>query len=201
MPLILLVPTIALIVGVVIGVLARPGRKLQAGAQHLAGGVIFGAVAVEIVPFMEKENHWTAILAGLAAGAGLMLLIRGLRRKEESIEAVKTRGIAGLSVGLLVAFGIDLVIDGMLVSIGVAAGDQGGLVLGVGIGVETLFLGAGLGSIRWRASSGSPWSWSHLGSTHIGWRCGWLGARGCSARVVVDSRAVVWDGRVSVAGG
>ncbi len=144
MPLILLVPTIALIVGVVIGVLARPGRKLQGGAQHLAGGVIFGAVAVEIVPFMEKENHWTAILAGLAAGAGLMLLIRGLRRKEESIEAVKTRGIAGLSVGLLVAFGIDLVIDGMLVSIGVAAGDQGGLVLGVGIGVETLFLGLAL---------------------------------------------------------
>ena len=144
MPLILLVPTLSLIVGLVIGLLVGPGQKLQAAAQHLAGGVIFGAVAVEIVPFMEKQNQWTAILAGLAVGAGLMLLIRGLRREEDSIEAAGTRGVAGLSVGLLVAFGIDLVIDGMLVSFGVAAGEEGGLVLGLGIGVETLFLGLAL---------------------------------------------------------
>jgi ZIP family zinc transporter len=44
----------------------------------------------------------------------------------------------------LVAFAIDLMIDGLLVSLGRAAGGEGGLVLGIGIGVETLFLGLAL---------------------------------------------------------
>lgn len=149
MPLILLVPAIAILVGVALGLAIGPKQRLQAAAQHLAGGVIFGAVAVEIVPVMEEQNKWTAIVAGLAVGAGLMLLIRGLRGEEgeASVESAGVRrGVAGFSIGLLVAFAIDLAIDGMLVSFGVAAGNEGGVVLGIGIGVETLFLGLALAS-------------------------------------------------------
>jgi hypothetical protein len=78
MPLIVLVPAIALVVGVVLGLLIGPGSAFKCAAQHLAGGVIFGAIAVEIVPAMEGQNDWTATLAGLIVGVGLMLLIRGL---------------------------------------------------------------------------------------------------------------------------
>lgn len=79
-----------------------------------------------------------------------MLLIRGLRGEEPEVgqaseaQNASSRGIAGFSIGLLVAFAIDLMIDGLLVSLGRAAGGEGGLVLGIGIGVETLFLGLAL---------------------------------------------------------
>lgn len=148
MPLILLIPAAALLVGVVAGLWIGPRRQLQAAAQHLAGGVIFGAVAVELVPVMEEQDEWSAILAGLAAGAGLMLLLRGLRGEEpdtgEQTQGETRRLIGGFSIGLLVAFGIDLAIDGMLVSLGVAAGHEGGVVLGIGVAIETLFLGLAL---------------------------------------------------------
>ncbi|MCH2136011.1 MAG: hypothetical protein MK101_05450 [Phycisphaerales bacterium] len=142
MPWIVFVSAGALIVGVLAGVWLSPGRRVRAGAQHLAGGVVFGAIAVELVPVMEAQAHSSAIIVGLALGAGLMLALRGLRgREDDQGRASGHSAIAGISIGFLIALAVDLVIDGLLISLGVAAGEEGGLLLGVAVAIETLFIG------------------------------------------------------------
>nr|WP_242686983.1 ZIP family metal transporter [Dermacoccus nishinomiyaensis] len=54
-------------------------------------------------------------------------------------------GSAGLlPLGLLVAVGIDLLIDGMLVGLGVTLGSTQGLILTIALTIEILFLGLSL---------------------------------------------------------
>jgi ZIP family zinc transporter len=139
MPLILLVPAIGMLVGTVLGLWIGPGRAVRCGAQHLAAGVIIGSVAVELVPAMREGNRVSAMLFGLAIGAGLMLLLRVLRAKSSNT--------SGLTMGFVLAMSIDMLIDGLLVALGVANGTEGGLILGTGIAIETLFLGLAIAAM------------------------------------------------------
>ena len=61
----------------------------------------------------------------------------GLRRVTQIIK--QPRG--GLPIGFLVAIGIDLLLDGLLVGIGFAAGSEEGLLLALAIALENFLLG------------------------------------------------------------
>ena len=72
--------------------------------------------------------------------------VRILRRDAAAApSADSAAGSAGLlPLGLLVAVGIDLLIDGMLVGLGVTLGSTQGLILTIALTIEILFLGLSL---------------------------------------------------------
>lgn len=122
-------PVVALLLAHLVGVLRRPGPRAVSLFQHLAAGVVFSAVALELVPELRAVDFPIAMGSGFALGVGCMLLLERFAER----------------AGLLAPVAVDLFIDGMLVAIGFAAGREGGLILLVGLTLETAALGLALG--------------------------------------------------------
>lgn len=115
-----------------------PGEKVTSGVQPFAAGVVFAALAGEVLPDLRGEGHLGAVLVGFTVGVMLLLALGAYGRRQEAA-AVPARPVA-LPWGLLVAVGIDLVIDGLLVGLGATLGDKQGLVLTIALTIEILFL-------------------------------------------------------------
>jgi ZIP family zinc transporter len=120
-----LVPVLALVGGGGAAVLRPRGKGLVSGFQHFAGGVVFSAVAVELLPRLLEADRPLAMVLGFTFGVLAMLASK------------RWSGAAGA----LVPTAVDLFIDGLLIAIGLAAGVFGGLVLLAGLSLETLALG------------------------------------------------------------
>lgn len=111
-----------------------PGVRLTSAIQHLAGGIVFAAAALELLP---KERAGTAlpVILGFAIGLALML---GLRVLADRLEA----GDEGrkLPTGLIVVSAVDMVVDGVVLGIGFSAGEKTGVLLSVALTLEVLFI-------------------------------------------------------------
>ena len=129
-------PAIAMMAGVLGGMWFGPGPRMRSACQHLAAGIIFAAVATELVPVMVNASVWVAVLIGFVMGLVLMLGLKMIGSGED--------GRDGSRVGMLAGMGVDLMIDGLLVALALGAGAVGGLVLAGGLCFETLFLGLAL---------------------------------------------------------
>ncbi|MEO5315162.1 ZIP family metal transporter [Pseudarthrobacter sp. CC12] len=131
-------PVAAAILGSLVAVLRPPGPKATSAVQHFAAGVVMAALAGEVLPDLRGEGSLPWAIAGFAAGTAVMLALgalgRALDRKQESTGAK-------LPVGFLVAVGIDLLLDGLLVGMGAALGAQQGLILTIALTIEILFIG------------------------------------------------------------
>ncbi len=55
------IPAAAMLAGASIGLWWVPGIKLRSASQHLAAGIIFAAVATELVPSMVQRTNPLAI--------------------------------------------------------------------------------------------------------------------------------------------
>jgi len=97
--------------------------------QHFAAGVIFAAVAVELVPHLLNSPLKWDIALGFLFGLFAMLAIR-------KIGETKNDSTLGMTAG----FGVDLWIDGILVALSFAAATSSGLVVTFALGLETVFL-------------------------------------------------------------
>lgn len=136
-----LVPVAAAAVSGAVAVARPPGARLTSGLQHLAAGVVFAAVAVELLPGVVEESPWVAVI-GFAVGIATMFTFRLLgERAEERREA---RGQTGLPIGLMSAIGIDFLVDGIILGAGFTAGASLGALLTVALAVEYLFVGLSL---------------------------------------------------------
>ena len=124
-----LVPAGAAVLGAVVAAVARPGPILVSAIQHLAAGVVFAAAAGEILPDLKHAGAAWPVAIGGSAGIAAMLLVKQV---EERIKG---------PVGLLTMIGIDILIDGLVLGIGFAAGEKAGLLLTVALTLEVLFLG------------------------------------------------------------
>lgn len=132
-----LIAAAAVILGGVIAAYRRPGPRASSFFQHFAAGVVFAAVASELLPDMLHERAPIAAIVGFAAGVGLMLLIRALTEPKG-----KTKGEqAERPTSLLITLGVDMLIDGLLIGVGFAAGAQAGILLTLALTLEVLFLG------------------------------------------------------------
>ena len=155
-----LVPAAVMVVGAVIAVLRAPGSATRSAILHFAAGVVFSVVAVELLPVIVARHRPLEVGLGFAIGVGVMLALRSLTRKSANKEkAVPTPtlpagvrwasqpapedavGSAALPMGLLTGVGIDILIDGLLLGVGFAAGAEEGLLLGVALTIEVLSLG------------------------------------------------------------
>lgn len=142
-----LLPTLALVVGGLLALWIRWGEEARSAILHFAAGVVFSVVAVEILPDVVRLHNPVLTIFGFSLGIGLMLLIRWLTKTPN--QPNKTSGAdeftriksPSLPIAFLLAIGVDILIDGLLLGIGFAAGAKEGLLLTVALGIEIFSLG------------------------------------------------------------
>ena len=149
-----LIPVAATGAGALVASWRPPGARVKSGIQHFAAGVVFAVVAVELLPDVIRTHTPLEVAVGFAAGIGLMLLLRhwtdaaqGPHNTPAGADPVsRTNSAPGpvsesVSTGLLVAVGIDILIDGLLLGIAFAAGAKEGVLLTLALSMELLSLG------------------------------------------------------------
>lgn len=131
-----LIPVAATIIGGIIAAFRTPSRQVGSAIQHFAAGVVFAAVAAELLPEISAAHATVSVVLGFSAGVAVVLTVRHLTEGAHG----ESGGQENTS-GLLAAVAIDLVIDGFLVGIGFSAGEQTGILLTIALTLEVLFLG------------------------------------------------------------
>lgn len=131
-------PVLAALFGASLTAVRPPGARLRSAVQHFAAGVVFSVVAVELMPDIMREHKPLPVILGFVLGISVMLVIRSLTRGAEQHESNAGRA---LPAALLIATGVDVLIDGFLIGIGFAAGAKEGKLLAIAITIELLSLG------------------------------------------------------------
>ncbi|MEI7704194.1 MAG: zinc permease [Deltaproteobacteria bacterium] len=150
--LLMAVPALVALAGGFLAKVWHPSRRARSHIQHFAAGVMLAALAVELLPDIEREHasRWVLLLS-FSAGA---LLMFGLKLLTERLEHRTGDGASSEGAeGLLVATFIDVAVDGVIIGAGFAAGGETGAILAIGLSVELLFLGLSLTTDRpggWR---------------------------------------------------
>lgn len=135
-----LIPASALMLGGAIGVFRKPSSKTRSSVQHLAAGLVFAAVSVEILPGMMHERQPIAATIGFSLGVALMLLVKRLTEGDVD-DASPDEKKPQNRTGFLVTMCVDVLIDGLLIGVGFAAGAKAGMILTVALAFEVMFLG------------------------------------------------------------
>ncbi len=128
-----------MVIGGIITTIRKPSGNIRSLILHFAAGVIFSVVAVELLPDIVKYHQPMQVVIGFSLGLIVMLLIRKFARSEESKEVMTNKN--KLPVSLLVAIGVDIFIDGLLLGIGFSAGNMEGMLLTIALSIELLSLG------------------------------------------------------------
>ncbi|QLG10789.1 transporter [Deinococcus sp. D7000] len=139
-----LIPVAATVLGGVVASFRPPGPRLRSFVQHFAAGVVFAAVAGELLPEITAGGQPLSVVIGFVLGVGLMLAVRALvgrMEPEEEGDEAEDGDAPRSATGLLAAVGIDILIDGLLIGVGFAAGERVGTLLVVALTLELLFLG------------------------------------------------------------
>jgi len=137
-----LIPAAATLLGGVVAAFRPPGARLQSVIQHFAAGVVFAAVAGELLPELMHEAAPLPTILGFALGVGLMLGVKRLtegKPAEGATEGDAPEAEEGTR-GLVVTVAVDVAIDGLLVGVGFAAGTEAGILLTIALSLEVLFL-------------------------------------------------------------
>ena len=130
-----LLPMAAALLGSTIAAFRPPRAIYRSYIQHLAGGVVFSVVAVELLPsIIHERGALVEVFVGFAAGVVAMLGMRSFSHKLEQ------KGDDS-PLGLLVAVGIDILLDGLLISVSFAAGAKEGQLLTLALAMEFISLG------------------------------------------------------------
>ncbi len=134
------IPAVVLIASSMLAFRWRPGPRVTSGLQHMAAGIVFAAVATELVPEMVGEPRYEALLGGFAGGVGAMLTLRWL----DARAAGSTRGAGPGLLSIILVTGADLSVDGFLVGVSYGIDPTTGGILATAITFETLFVGLSL---------------------------------------------------------
>lgn len=132
-----LYPAIAIPIGGAAALVTRPGEKLRSAIQHFTAGVIFAALATELLPdLMHRRMPWVT-LGGFALGVAFMLILKWWT------ERAGQKGISDSKqpTSLIMVLAIDVALDGILIGLGFAGGQKQGLLLTLALSLEVLFLG------------------------------------------------------------
>lgn len=123
-----LIPVTAVIIGAILATWRKPGPQLVSAIQHFAAGVVFAALASELLPSLIHERSVVGTLIGGALGVVAMLAIKSL--------ADRAKG----SAGLVTVIAVDVLVDGLVLGIAFASGERAGFLLAVALTIELLFL-------------------------------------------------------------
>lgn len=131
----ILVPSLASLGGGLFAVYAGWGSGPRAAVQLFTGGVIFAAVAVELLPQLSDQRP-SLVAAGFAAGTAVMLSVKLATERAEARGSGAGKG----SLGLVLALATDTLVDGTLLGVAFASGAEKGFVLALALTLEALFL-------------------------------------------------------------
>ncbi|MGN6544711.1 MAG: hypothetical protein ACTHK7_06665 [Aureliella sp.] len=123
----------AAILGGIVAVVWTPSARFRSYIQHFAAGIVFAAVAVEVLPDVVHREEPLAATAGFAVGVATLLSIRQLTERKSDRQ--------GSDTAFILAVAIDVLIDGLLLGLGFALGETAGLLLAIALGGEFLALG------------------------------------------------------------
>lgn len=133
------IPVFTMLSGGIVAIYKKPNGNIRSLILHFAAGVVFSVVAVELLPDIIKEHKPFQVVIGFALGLICMLFIK--KFAEIKGETVGLAFSGKLPMSLLVAIGVDIFIDGLLLGIGFSAGNTEGMLLAIALSVELLSLG------------------------------------------------------------
>lgn len=160
-----LIPVVFTIIGAAAGAYMPAARRMRSHVLHLAAGVVFSVVAVELLPEIQRRALVWDVVWGFAAGVIAMLLAdKLLDRMRGEGDDDDDDGPAGepaateparLPFSLIAAVAIDFLLDGLLLGVGFAAGARIGILLALAEAAEQLSVGLALAG-ELRAARVSP---------------------------------------------
>ncbi|MBS2022083.1 MAG: transporter [Deltaproteobacteria bacterium] len=119
-----------------------PTTWLRSAILHLAAGVVFSVVAVELIPDLVRDHRPIETVIGFSLGVVAMLGLRAVSHNAEaSAEEAALVPSRKVPLGLLAGVAIDVLVDGFMIGIGFAAGAKEGRLLAVALAVELVSLG------------------------------------------------------------
>lgn len=131
------IPALCFFVGGFIGIFLKPNESFTSAFQHFAAGIVFAAVAVELVPYLGHSMDRLSLGIGFIIGVAVMLFIKILFEQIQNNANESTR----FPYAMLIAIIVDIFIDGMLIGIALEAGKSGGTLVAIALAVEIFFLG------------------------------------------------------------
>lgn len=153
-----MVPVVFTIAGAAAGAYWPVVGRIRSHVLHLAAGVVFSVVAVELLPEIQRRALVWDVVWGFGAGVIVMLLadklldrMRGEQEEDEDAEPTGSAASAPARVpfGLIAAVAIDFLLDGLLLGVGFAAGARIGILLALAEAAEQLSVGLALaGELR-----------------------------------------------------
>lgn len=132
-------PAAAMVVGGIVAGVRAPGPRVRSAVQHLAAGILFAALAAELLPDLVHRRLPWVTLAGFSLGILAMLALKEVARRWEKRVSGAAEG--GFPTTLLVTAGVDILLDGLLIGISFAASARQGMLVTVALTLEVLFLG------------------------------------------------------------
>jgi ZIP family zinc transporter len=143
-----LLPFLCINFGGVLGVFFKIKGNSRSFMLHLAAGVIFAVVAIELLPDIVIGQNIYIVSSGFFLGMFLMMLIKYVTRRSQKIhknnilqEETAKKSLTLLPWGLLIGIAVDIFIDGILLGVGFAAGQKEGILLCIALSLELLALG------------------------------------------------------------
>lgn len=139
-------PMIAALVGTVVGSYRKISAKGHSHLQHLAAGIIFSVVSVEILPDVIHRQRPMLLTIGFSTGVAFMLMLEKISDWVEARE-----GKRGVPLTLLSGIGVDLFLDGLILALTLHALESAGKLLSLALAIELLTVGLTLsGTLRRR---------------------------------------------------
>ena len=138
-------PVLAALVGSAVASRCPLGPIGRSHLQHLAAGIIFSVVAVEILPEVIHRQHPLLLTIGFTLGVGFMLWLETLSGAASGPDAPE-RVAPVIPWSLLAGVGIDVLLDGLLIAITFHSAANTGQLLALALSVELLSVGLTLAS-------------------------------------------------------
>lgn len=128
------IPTLCILLSGLVAGFFKPSDQLSSITQHFAAGVVFAAVAKELVVKLGAQHNLYSLIIGFITGISTILLAKFISEKLEQ----KGNQFA---LGFIVSIFIDVFIDGLLIGIAFLAGEKGGVLITIALSIELTFLG------------------------------------------------------------
>lgn len=137
-------PVVATTIGGVVAAYTPSLARWRGLILYFAAGVVFSVVAVELLPEIIRHAQVSAVVTGFTLGVAVMLSVRTLTARLSGEGPSASDGTTENPAGLLVAVGVDFLLDGLLLGIGFAAGAKIGILLALAETAEQLAVGLAL---------------------------------------------------------
>lgn len=130
------IPALCMAVGGILAYIKTPSENTTSIVQHFAAGVVFAAVAIELLPKVVNQSNWLMSI-GFICGVVIMLIVDQI---SHSIGESKTNQ-KKFPLGQIFAVAIDVFIDGILIGVSFLASKRSGIMIAAALTLEVFFLG------------------------------------------------------------